>query len=322
MSKLVLLALKVQTVKNKKSGAIKRLTVSKFNFKRIFELFTFKAKAKKILNSLKKLVSKKLKQIYKAKLLRLRSVNVKNKNTRQTAKSLQKALFKEFTLLMNYLIRMEKKIEDSSEISEAKNLVKKAVKTVRKKLEELKFQFLVEEKPGGRLETVQRKDEGSRPLPQAPQSPPLPPPKKTVEVSATNAQPKVQQVATVQQVFNVVKVKASQSGGEARLRLHPPELGEVKVKVIVADGKVWTHFEVTNPQVKPLLESNMNQLRNSLQENGLQLMDFQVDVDSGGHGNYERFQNRPRRILLTSPDFPVRETAQVSLNIGTINYLV
>ncbi|MDA8166097.1 MAG: flagellar hook-length control protein FliK [Desulfobacteraceae bacterium] len=83
------------------------------------------------------------------------------------------------------------------------------------------------------------------------------------------------------------------------LRLRPPELGDVKVEVLVKNDHVSLAFTMDDKRVKEALESNMGQFRDNLQKQGLVLGECMVSVDqqdSSGEA-WERFANAWRKQM-------------------------
>lgn len=62
------------------------------------------------------------------------------------------------------------------------------------------------------------------------------------------------------------------------LRLHPPELGEIKVEMLVRDDHVAVSFAMENSKVKDALESSMDQFRDNLEKQGFNLEECMVSV--------------------------------------------
>ena len=71
-----------------------------------------------------------------------------------------------------------------------------------------------------------------------------------------------------------------ESRQEAMIRLDPPELGAVGVRLVVEDSAVSVQFNSAVPQVRELLEAQADRLRHALESQGLDL----VDVNVGGDG--------------------------------------
>lgn len=92
-------------------------------------------------------------------------------------------------------------------------------------------------------------------------------------------------------ILRSVEFLRTSHGQEARLRLHPPELGEVHVRVTADKGLVDLQFRAESVQVKHLLEENAPRLVHALKEHGLELSSLSVNVNtSQGQGYSARAQ--------------------------------
>lgn len=113
--------------------------------------------------------------------------------------------------------------------------------------------------------------------------------------------PSGHQVAENQVVDQVVTYLAGSSDGESgrmRLRLHPAELGTVRLDLIVEGDKVRAHLQAQSQQVQDVLDRHLPQLRDALQQQGLKIDEFRVDVQTGQDQQQdERFawQQNPQR---------------------------
>jgi flagellar hook-length control protein FliK len=81
-------------------------------------------------------------------------------------------------------------------------------------------------------------------------------------------------------VNRVVKaLEAAQlRGGEIRLRLHPPELGALRLEVRVEAGAIHARLEAETPLARNLLIENMAALRERLAEQNVRVEQFDVDL--------------------------------------------
>ena len=71
-----------------------------------------------------------------------------------------------------------------------------------------------------------------------------------------------------------------------RIRVNPPELGHVEVRLTVHQDQASVHFSAPSPQVREAVEAALPRLREMLAETGIQLADAGVSAqDSGGHGD-------------------------------------
>lgn len=81
----------------------------------------------------------------------------------------------------------------------------------------------------------------------------------------------------VQRVANAFQA-ASQREGEIRLRLAPPELGQMKVEISVKQGVLTARLETDNAEARQVLLDNLPQLRERLAEQSIKVEKFDVDV--------------------------------------------
>ncbi|QSX32719.1 flagellar hook-length control protein FliK [Shewanella avicenniae] len=95
-----------------------------------------------------------------------------------------------------------------------------------------------------------------------------------------NQQELVQRFAPVmrQQLLTMVKDGIQ----HAEIRLDPPELGSMTVKVQVRGDHTQVQFHVTQTQAKDLIDQAMPRLRDMLQQQGMNLADSQVSYGGSG----------------------------------------
>ncbi len=96
--------------------------------------------------------------------------------------------------------------------------------------------------------------------------------------------PSGQQLAETQLVDQVVTHLAGSNDGETgrmRLRLNPAELGSLRLDLMVEGDRVRAHLQAQSQQVREVLDRYLPQLRDALQQQGLKIDEFRVDVQSG-----------------------------------------
>lgn len=107
-------------------------------------------------------------------------------------------------------------------------------------------------------------------------------------LAATTA-PKIMQLPSGLQlseshlVDQVVTHLAGSSDGESgrmRLRLHPAELGSIRLDLIVEGDRLRAHLQAQTQQVQEVLDRHLPQLREALQQQGLKIDEFRVDVQT------------------------------------------
>lgn len=85
-------------------------------------------------------------------------------------------------------------------------------------------------------------------------------------------------------------VQARPDAGETelRIRLDPPELGTVKVKIVSTGTDVRAELQVTSEAVRRVVESQLPELRQKLDEAGVRVQRMDVTTDSGGNAGTGR----------------------------------
>jgi flagellar hook-length control protein FliK len=94
----------------------------------------------------------------------------------------------------------------------------------------------------------------------------------------------VDRVRFVQRVARAV-MSAAERGGDIRLRLSPPELGAIKLDVVIRDGVMNARLETQTEAAKTILLDNLQSLRDRLAQQDIQIDQFEVDVQSGFSGS-------------------------------------
>ena len=86
----------------------------------------------------------------------------------------------------------------------------------------------------------------------------------------------LQQPNGARELADQVRMLAQAQGGRTELKLHPPQLGSLDVRVLVEGDRTSIQFISANPVTREVLEAAMPRLRDSLAESGLMLEDATV----------------------------------------------
>lgn len=73
-----------------------------------------------------------------------------------------------------------------------------------------------------------------------------------------------------------------QRGGTLSIRLDPPELGAVQVKMVMQQGSVSVDFRAATPEARAILEMHLGALRSALEAQGLNVDRLQVEGSANG----------------------------------------
>ena len=77
-----------------------------------------------------------------------------------------------------------------------------------------------------------------------------------------------------------LQTAVNQRGGALTLRLQPPELGSLKIEMLVRDGVVNARFTAQADSVRNLLMDQMGHLRHALDKQGLVIDKLEVQLDN------------------------------------------
>lgn len=95
----------------------------------------------------------------------------------------------------------------------------------------------------------------------------------------------------VDQMIAHFSVNRQMESSSINLKLHPQELGEVRMEIKVHQDNIKAHIIAQNPQAEDMINRHLPRLREALEQQGLHLQ--QVDVTVATHDNNsgkERFQ--------------------------------
>ena len=84
-------------------------------------------------------------------------------------------------------------------------------------------------------------------------------------------------------VFKQILLKLSPDGGEMRLRLKPPELGELDLRMVVEGGnKLSLSIGAERADLAHLIQRHLDELKHTLEQSGLEVTDAQVHTRGDG----------------------------------------
>jgi flagellar hook-length control protein FliK len=98
--------------------------------------------------------------------------------------------------------------------------------------------------------------------------------------------------AVTDQVVRAARLASRDGSNEVTVRLDPPELGKVTVRLVSEDRVLSGQIVVENRQVHDLVQGRMTELRESLSAQGVQVDQIQVTVDGRGASGTQREANQ------------------------------
>ncbi|MGR5131466.1 flagellar hook-length control protein FliK [Vibrio alfacsensis] len=85
-----------------------------------------------------------------------------------------------------------------------------------------------------------------------------------------------------EQMAEKVQMMMSKNLKNLDIRLDPPELGRMQIRMTMNNDLANVHFTVTNPQAREMIEQTMPRLREMLAQQGMQLAESSVQQQSSG----------------------------------------
>lgn len=143
------------------------------------------------------------------------------------------------------------------------------------------------------------------------------------------------------QIMEFMKIQVKPEMSQLEMQLHPESLGTLNVQISSKEGMVTAHFTTQNEEVKAALESQMIQLKDNFNEQGVKVEAIEVSVQSnafkkeyeqnreqGNEQEQESKKRTTRRINLDNPDFTEEElskedvltTQMMEANGNTVDY--
>ena len=110
---------------------------------------------------------------------------------------------------------------------------------------------------------------------------------KVMQAAKTERTPTAPKTDIINQIVKKAEVAIGDKQSEMRMQLEPENLGKLTLKVAVERGVVTAKFVAESQQVKEIIETNFNQLKDALQEKGINVQSFSVSVgqDSSNGGS-------------------------------------
>ncbi|MGE5484289.1 MAG: flagellar hook-length control protein FliK [Ignavibacteriales bacterium] len=103
-----------------------------------------------------------------------------------------------------------------------------------------------------------------------------------VEGSTAQGEPKRAGIGEIgRQIVDRARVLKYPERTEVEISLKPESLGKVVMRISMQGERLSAKFEVTEPEVRSILETRMDELRRGLAERGLEVQDLSVSVGDG-----------------------------------------
>jgi flagellar hook-length control protein FliK len=116
------------------------------------------------------------------------------------------------------------------------------------------------------------------------------PVQQTETFEVQQAEPVYEQTQTdeiMDQIMEYMKVNVKADTQELEMQLHPASLGTVNVQIAAKDGVLTAHFTAQNDAVRAVIETQLIQLKNQFEEQGLKVNAVEVTVANHEYGQQQ-----------------------------------
>lgn len=126
-----------------------------------------------------------------------------------------------------------------------------------------------------------------------------------------------------EQMAEKVQMMMSKNLKNLDIRLDPPELGRMQIRMTMNNDLANVHFTVTNPQAREMIEQTMPRLREMLAQQGMQLADSSVQQQNSGQqqerhrASEQNGQGALSQGLSQSSDENFDSDVNLDLNVAT-----
>jgi flagellar hook-length control protein FliK len=115
-----------------------------------------------------------------------------------------------------------------------------------------------------------------------------PPPSTTVAQPVfIPSSPQMYEESVMNQVAERFQFHTRNQETQLNIKLHPVELGELKIELNMKDGNIRAHVIAQTGQVQQILEKNMPRLKEMLQSQGMQLEEILVSTQAENVGEFD-----------------------------------
>jgi flagellar hook-length control protein FliK len=116
------------------------------------------------------------------------------------------------------------------------------------------------------------------------------PVQQTETAEVQTPEPVYQQTETreiMDQIMEYMKVNLKADTQELEMQLHPASLGTVNVQIASKDGVLTAHFTAQNDTVRAVIETQLIQLKNQFEEQGIKVNAVEVTVANHEYGQQQ-----------------------------------
>lgn len=126
-------------------------------------------------------------------------------------------------------------------------------------------------------------------------------------------------------VFKQIMMKLNADGGEVRMRLEPPDLGQLDLRMTVEGGnKLSLTIAADRGDINSLLQRHLDELKQTLQQSGLEITDAEVQTRKEfdqQRTQHEAHEGSSSADDTTNQDAETAPQSQQYITAGGLNFL-
>lgn len=89
------------------------------------------------------------------------------------------------------------------------------------------------------------------------------------------------------QILEISEVINDESISEIKIKLKPDSLGKLTIRLVMENGEITARFIAENQRVKETIESNFTELKDALNQKGINIQNLSVSIGNQGRWGYE-----------------------------------
>ena len=121
----------------------------------------------------------------------------------------------------------------------------------------------------------------------------------------------------IQQVVERFQINSRGNDIKLSLKLHPEELGELKIDLTLKEGSIKANVVAQSQHVREIIERNMIKLRQVLEDKGFTIDQILVTSDSDSVPDFDLFeQHLSQQDNFSSPDSQTQNQNDFGLALG------
>jgi len=117
----------------------------------------------------------------------------------------------------------------------------------------------------------------------------------TEVINRTQANKNVDTAEIIKQIVERLKTDFTSEVTQIKVTLKPEYLGDISLKIASQDGVITAQFTAQNQRVKEIIEANFNQLKDTLNEQGIEVSQISVNIGNEESGNSEQSNFEQRK---------------------------